>query len=199
VLDEFVALLLEELLCDGGAGCPRAAAAFDERADRVRGNLYDEAKNRCVKLDAIMVQREQVVQALRALPGRLGESLAAVDVRQQLAFLFRVGFIRWPGLWTRYPRYLQAMLIRLQRMTIDPRKDQAKWDPIRVFQQWQDAAVTGLGPVPLPDDLQRFAVLLQEYRIAQFAPELGTLEKVSPQRLQAAWPAAVDMSRGVFK
>jgi ATP-dependent helicase HrpA len=80
------------------------------------------------------------------------------------------------------------MQIRLQRLAVDPRKDQGKWDPIRPFQQWQDAAVSALGNEVLPADLQKFALLLQEYRIAQFAPELGTLEKVSPQRLQAAWP-----------
>jgi ATP-dependent helicase HrpA len=188
VLDEFVELLLEELLCEGVDGMPRAPEAFTKRADWVRASLFEQAAARCVKLDAIFAQREQVLQALRALPGRLGESPAAADVRQQLAFLFRPGFIRWPDLWTRYPRYLQAMMVRLQRLANDPRKDQSKWDPIRPFQQWQDVAVTGLGNAVLPADLQRFAALLQEYRIAQFAPELGTLEKVSPHRLQATWP-----------
>jgi ATP-dependent helicase HrpA len=188
VLDEFVELLLEELLCDSADGLPRTPSAFAKRADWVRGNLYNQAATRCAKLDAIFAQRDLVLQGLRALPGRMGESPAAADVRQQLAFLFRPGFIRWTDLWTRYPRYLQAMQIRLQRLAVDPRKDQNKWDPIRPFQQWQDAAVSALGHGSLPGDLQKFAALLQEYRIAQFAPELGTLEKVSPQRLQAAWP-----------
>ena len=38
----------------------------------------------------------------------------------------------------------------------------------------------------LSSELLRFSMLLQEFRISQFAPELGTLEKVSPKILQAA-------------
>src|SRR5438093_1106058 len=39
----------------------------------------------------------------------------------------------------------------------------------------------------LPGALLRFATLLQEFRISQFAPELGTHEKTSPKILEAAW------------
>ena len=47
-----------------------------------------------------------------------------------------------------------------------------------------------LYPGPRIALLRRFARLLQEFRVAQFAPELGTAEKVSPPRLQAAWETA---------
>jgi len=67
-------------------------------------------------------------------------------------------------------------------------KDRSKWEAIRPFQEALDSRLAGLAGKRMPRTLFRFATLLQEFRVSQFAPELGTLEKVSPKVLQAVWP-----------
>jgi hypothetical protein len=115
----------------------------------------------------------------------LAEMLADID--RQLAFLFRPGFLRGADLWQRYPRYFKALAVRLDRLKLDPFKDRTKWETVRPHQDLLDETLAALAGQPLPHARLRFATLLQEFRISQFAPEVGTLEKVSPKILQTLW------------
>lgn len=113
--------------------------------------------------------------------GRYDESLRDID--RQMEFLFRPGFILTPDVWRRYPRYLKALGIRVQRLKNDPAKDLQKMDLPVQYQAAFDEVAEDVSDWTRAFDLVEFHQLLEEYRIAQFAPELRTLVKVSPKKL----------------
>jgi ATP-dependent helicase HrpA len=193
-LDDFVELEIEESFDEDQAGPPRDAAAFQSRVTAAGRRLYALAETHGQQLAGLLEQRRALLDALTGLRRQSGCADGVADVERQLAFLFRPGFPRAPELWTRYPRYLKAIEIRLPRLKLDPGKDRAKGEPVRPFQARLDAHLERLGAGRLSPELERFAQLLQEFRVAQFAPEVGAAEKVSSPRLAAAW-AAVEGGR----
>jgi ATP-dependent helicase HrpA len=174
VLEDFVDLVIED--------------ALDPATFQPRRPLAEVAAERAQALARIVADRDAVLRKLFELRKDKTPVLAAMltDIDAQLAFLFRPGFLRGEDIERRYPRYLQALVVRLDRMKLAPFKDQSKWEPIRPFQEAFDAELVKQRGSRLSSELLRFSMLLQEFRISQFAPELGTLEKVSPKTLRAA-------------
>jgi ATP-dependent helicase HrpA len=110
------------------------------------------------------------------------------DMRGQLERLVYSGFLRdVPPDWLRhYPRYLQAMRIRLDRLRARPEKDAQQLTELApLWEQWlrqggresDEAAASG---VPM-------RWLLEELRVSLFAQELKTLVPVSVKRVQRQW------------
>lgn len=101
------------------------------------------------------------------------------DLKNQLKSLIYPGFIstteakRWGDL----RRYVQAMQRRVEKIKQDPIRDARA---LEALQPWQKALEIR------QEALWRdYFWLLQEYRVQLFAQELGTAQKVSPQRLEA--------------
>jgi ATP-dependent helicase HrpA len=187
-LEDFMDLLIEGSLRDDVAGYPRDPAVFARRVEAARTALYATAEERGRTLGSLMDGRQTVMKRVGELRNKgLTESGMLIDVDNQLAFLFRPGFLRGEDIWRRYPRYLQALTLRLERLKLNPAKDRSKWEVVRPFQELLDFRLAGSTGKRLPASLLRFSALLQEFRISQFAPELGTIEKVSPKVLEAAW------------
>jgi ATP-dependent helicase HrpA len=163
--------------------------------------LHTLAAERGAALAEIMAERDTFIHKLtglrkaRATTTPVGSILAEMlaDIDHQLAFLFRPGFLRNEDLWRRCPHYFKGLAVRLERLKLEPFKDRTKWEAIRPFQELLDAKLAALPGKRLPPALLRFATLLQEFRVSQFAPEVGTLEKVSPKILQALWANVLDL------
>ena len=90
------------------------------------------------------------------------------------------------------PRYLKAIRVRLERMPNGPQKDLAKAALVLPF--WNDwlahhVALRARG-VPARD-VDAFRWLIEEYRVAVFAPEVKAAVPVSPQRLAERWKLLV--------
>ena len=94
-----------------------------------------------------------------------------------------------PGRLQHYPRYLEALRLRLERLSLDPRQDQAR--AAEVYPWWnkyQDWLEQGH---EYTSEIDSFRWLLEEYRVSQFAQQLGTREKVSSKRLAKAWKEVI--------
>ena len=83
-----------------------------------------------------------------------------------------------------WPRYLKALLTRVERASNNPLKDQER---ARAVAPYADAWRQGVATPPPSDDarhaLVEFRWLLEEYKVSLFAQELGTAQPVSPKRL----------------
>ena len=79
-------------------------------------------------------------------------------------------------------RYLKALEIRVQRAYADPSKDAKKQAQLEAFisKLMNELESTGFDTKRLPPQV---ALALEEYRIAVFAPEIGTLFPVSEKRI----------------
>lgn len=114
------------------------------------------------------------------------------DVRGQLDDLMYMGVFRdlaWHAM-QHYPRYLQALVERLQRLKLDPNKDQERQQEIAPYwQRYLNYLEQGGDYSEAMDD---YRWLLEEFRVSLFAQQLGTRAKVSPQRLDKAWQQVIN-------
>ena len=85
-----------------------------------------------------------------------------------------------------FPRYLQAIEQRLEKLARDPRRDAqlaAEIAPLESRYRERVKAERGLRP-PGGDE---FRWLLEEFRVSLFAQQLKTRVPISARRLQDAW------------
>ena len=177
--DSLIELGFRECLA---AGAPRSEAAFHA--------LLGQARTRITGLVTVLAQgfTEQLLQAAALLTRlepekeRVGPATLA-DLREQLSELVGPAGLALaePTLRRQVPRYLRALELRIDRLIRDPAKDARKFDALTsvreaaaVFARHEDQALR-----------QRARFLLQELRVATFAPELKTAEAVSVPRVLA--------------
>jgi ATP-dependent helicase HrpA len=127
------------------------------------------------------------------LASRVDESWpeAAADIHAQLDDLVYPGFLLElePGRLQHYPRYLQSVQSRLERLVQDPQRDTRQQQQLSVFwQRYHDRLEAGHD---YSHALDTYRWLLHEFRVSLFAQQLGTAEKVSPTRLEQAWEAVL--------
>jgi ATP-dependent helicase HrpA len=184
----------------------RAAAVLcvdDRPAVRTR----EDFRRRCVGAwdRAVPVTQETITLLSQTLDGltrtraRLGDGLpdgwrhAAVDIDQQLRLLTPAGWeTSVPTRWLRcYPRYIRAVEVRLERMrAIGPARDLQQ---TRLVYAWLEKLVNlakgGVEQSASADAFEELRWMVEEYRVACFAQELGTAVKVSERRLTEAYEA----------
>lgn len=115
---------------------------------------------------------------------------ALADIRDQLARLVYPGFLgQTPPEWLPHlPRYLRAIVLRLQKLRHAPDKDrQRRGDIIRFSDLWRRQAERNARREMDDPELVRFRWLLEELRVSLFAQELKTLAPVSVKRLEEQW------------
>ena len=169
------------------AGVVRDAASFESLVATARQQLSDRAA-------AVLQQVIRVLAAWRpvdkALHGRVEMAMlpAMTDLRAQLARLVNDGFVADAGAAAlrEYPRYLAAMLARVERLG-EPSRDRQLADSVDALQQaWQhrlDALPPGR---PAGAELRRVRWMLEEYRVSLWAQQLGTAQPVSDARIRKA-------------
>ena len=171
-------------------GCPpedvRDAESFDDACLRLRNGLADAVREDVSALLQMLSAYDPIERRLEDMPE---DSFADFDVNRQLAVLFRKGFLRTPEAVARYPRYLRALRVRLERADQSYGRDRAKGEAVTPFidkfHLLYDAGVSLEECRPFFD----FFLLVQEARIAAWTPELPAVQKATPATLQAALSA----------
>ena len=110
------------------------------------------------------------------------------DIRQQLNGLIYKGFLSRVEYATlqHYPRYLRAVQLRIDKLKNDARRDQQLMQDVQLLQTKYQRRLAQLKGVH-DQQMDEFANLLQELRVALFAQELRTPMPVSVKRLERAW------------
>ncbi|HEY5622090.1 MAG TPA: DUF3418 domain-containing protein, partial [Pontiella sp.] len=162
----------------------RDGAVFAERAAEARTTLYETLEKQARTLEGILNQRESVLDALKTLQA---DAETRHDLEMQLEFLFRPGFLQIRDVFTRYPRYLKAMQIRMQRIRSNPQADARKQEEIIPFLNRLTERLLQSGCIAEEQDLIEFAMMIEEFRVNRFAPEIKTPGRISARRLEEAW------------
>ncbi len=177
--EDLVESSLDALLRDRTATV-RDRAAFEALAAELSRQLFPEAVRRLAVVEEALVLYAGL--APRLAPPLMGFARANYDdLRAQLARLVRPGFVREVPFerLVEFPRYLRAMGLRVERLQQDPRRDQARMLAVHEFEHALDAA-----PAADPAARERLRWAIEEFRVQQFAQELGTREPVSEKRLR---------------
>ena len=108
------------------------------------------------------------------------------DMRSQLDDMLYDGFLGElsPARLAHYPRYLEAMQIRLQSVELDPQRDAVRMQEVEPF--WSQYLALLEAGRDYDEAMDEFRWLIEEFRVSVFAQQLGNPVKVSVQRLQKA-------------
>jgi len=108
------------------------------------------------------------------------------DMRGQLDDMVYDGFLQElsPARLEHYPRYLEAMRIRLKSVDKDPQRDAGRMQEVEPY--WQGYLQLLEEGREYDEAMDEFRWLVEEFRVSLFAQQLGTRTKVSVQRLQKA-------------
>ncbi|KAG1707678.1 ATP-dependent RNA helicase HrpA [Nymphon striatum] len=164
---------------------------FSSHVDSKRGNLQETKDELCQQLLTVLSLNHDIRKQLK---GNIDFSLleALNDVKDQLHALVYPGFLDELSMdeLRQYPRYLKAILKRLDKLEGDAHKDralrlqvQSLWDEYRAVLKKKGGSAKLSGVKELND----FRWMLEEFRVSLFAQDLGTAYPVSEKRLSAKW------------
>jgi ATP-dependent helicase HrpA len=164
---------------------PASPADFKRRLDEGRGRLTLIC-NEVARLAATVLVEYAV--AARKVKDTKGFPDATADATQQLQRLVGKRFLAdtpWTAL-QHLPRYLKAVVMRLDKLRADPARDSARMADVRAQDQryWR-LVVERKGAVDARMNELRW--LLEELRVSLFAQELRTPQPVSLKRLDKVW------------
>jgi ATP-dependent helicase HrpA len=164
---------------------PANEADFRRRLEEGRARLTLIANEVARLAFSILVEYQA---ALRKVKDTRGHPDITADVTQQLQRLMPKRFLAaapWSQL-QHFPRYLKAVVLRLDKLRADPARDSSRMAEVRAEEQryWRLVAERK-GAVDAR--MQEFRWLLEELRVSLFAQELRTPQPVSAKRLQKVW------------
>ena len=179
-LDDLIALAGE-----GAMGGKRIASAaeFNTISKDARGRWFEAATSISRSLDRSFDAVGPIRQWIHDHRKDRNHAEVAADLEEELGWLFRARFV-WRAGFSRiksHDRYLKGMQSRLGRIASLPLvKDLEKMDRVRQYWEPWYAAWTAN-----PDDpkLWNYGWMLEDFRLNLFAPDVGSLSKVSEKRL----------------
>jgi ATP-dependent helicase HrpA len=168
-----------------GDPLPTDAAAFERRLAEGRGRLTLIANEIARATATVLAEWSAATRKLK--DSRVPREVAD-DVAAQLARLVPKRFIvatPWAQ-FAQLPRYLKAIVLRLDKWRADPARDAERLAELRPLEQryWRVLAERkGVADARL----EEFRWLLEELRVSLFAQTLRTPQPVSVKRLEKAW------------
>jgi ATP-dependent helicase HrpA len=166
----------------------RSAQDFEARLQAHRAALVLKAEEMAKTAQAVMQSCAEIEVRLKTCrAGSLKE-----DVRGQLGLMLYRGF--WSATPYRHirelPRYLKAVLNRLDKAPQDPLRDLKQFKEIEPFldRYWKAAQASHGRIVPERDP---FRWMLEEFRVSLFAQQLKTPYPVSAKRMEEVWKRRV--------
>ncbi|KAA1193258.1 ATP-dependent RNA helicase HrpA [Pseudohalioglobus sediminis] len=171
------------------AELPYTEEAFQQLLQRGKGAIVTEANDIENVLQASLPVAARIRQLLASMDSKKWQG-SLPDMAQQLAALLRPGCLRdTPASWlAQYPRYLKALLNRLERLPGQYAKDLKYTDMLSALATPLATAQTEReGLLRACPAAQTFRWMLEEFRVSLFAQNLGTRQAVSEKRLRQQW------------
>ena len=167
---------------------PADAAAFARRLEEGRGRLTLIAGEVARTAGAVLAEW---VAAQKKLKDARPPRDVADDIAAQLERLVPKRFLvemEWARL-AHLPRYLKAIVLRLDKLRADPARDAARLAELRPLEQRHLRKLAERRGSRDPK-LDEFRWWLEELRVSLFAQELKTPQPVSAKRLEKIWAQA---------
>ncbi len=164
---------------------PTDEAGFKARVEEGRTRLNLIAQEVARQAGAVLAEYAAAQRKLK--DSRVPKELAD-DITAQLGRLVPKRFLTgtpWAAL-QHLPRYLKAVVLRLDKWRADPARDTARLAELRPLEQRWLRRVVELKGAPHAR-LDEYRWLLEELRVSLFAQELRTPQPVSSKRLDKAW------------
>jgi len=177
--------------CLNQVDLPKNDKEFLQLADRGGPDLVDTAQAVERLLLNILDIIIEIRKVMKSNKNALVLALCFSDIKQQLDALLYPGFLfSTPYDWLQqYPRYLKAILLRLEKAPQNTQKD--KITTRGISEHWKKhsdrLAKEGEAVYFSNEDWQRYRWMIEELRVSLFAQTLKTRTPVSDKRLNKLW------------
>lgn len=157
---------------------------FEVRRQDAKGKLNLIAQEISSLLAQIVALTAQVVKKQKLC----SDKWVLEDINHQLSGLFFKDFLLKIGYshLAHYPRYLNAILVRLEKRREDPEKDAQKMRDVNRFVTLYEREIANRKGVA-DSRLEEFRWMIEELRVSLFAQKLRTPMPVSVKRLDKVW------------
>lgn len=162
----------------------RTQVAYEAAVVRLQTDWVKEAQAITSLVSEILQNHQSLAKQIK---GKLNPRwLASLDdIKTQLDDLVNLNFVLdTPGIWlAQIPRYLKALQIRLEKLDLDPQKDQQ-------VQRQMQSLLNDFNELKTHESLRlnpgfiELCWMLEELRISLFSQPMKTLKPVSVERLQ---------------
>jgi len=159
----------------------RSAVEFEKWAETVKLELSETVEDLAAELERFTGD----YTAIRNFARRAGA--AGNEISGHLRWLFAPGFLKRPAVSGNYRRYMKALKLRAQRAADAPGKDTVKAAALAEWESRFAAAVNTVTDITDSPGLYEFWELLEECRIAVFAPEVKVSIKSPLTKIAALW------------
>ena len=188
---ELVELVIDRA-CFGDGPIPRSAEAFEACINAGWNRTGEQVGAVGGLVREIAARRHEVQVRMEKAPASWRDALD--ECRACLDALMPPGWmVATPWNWmVQFPRYMWALRIRLDRLAqggLAAIQRDKEWSAqvAPAVRAWKmradDHRVRGIRD----PELDAFRWMVEEYRVSVFAQELGTVVKVSPQRIEKQW------------
>lgn len=174
---------VRDLLVEAG-GAVRTPEEFKKLLATIKPAVPGRVRQVVVSLAPGLVEYVSLSQELKKWEGP-----AIDDMRSQLSFLLPPNAITLHGIshLRHLPRYLQAMRIRLEEMSLDPEKDDDRQRDVDEAKAYLNNRLKALpAGREKSKDVKDIRWMIEELRVSLFAQRLGTAHAVSLRRIQKA-------------
>ena len=159
---------------------------FTERRDEGSAVLISEANSLCDLVKNILVSFHELQQRLSTTEQSM-DNVAILDISDHMNNLVYDGFLKETSikLLLNYPRYLDAIGKRLDKLSYSPEKDRKQLVKLKPFWSlYKEMISLNNHSDNICHEIEEYRFMLEEFRISLFAQEVGTVIPVSSERLQ---------------
>jgi ATP-dependent helicase HrpA len=162
----------------------RKQTQFNHALETLKTNWVIEAQSLVGLVNDILTTHQKLAKQIK---GKLNPRwlVSIDDVKTQLDGLVHLNFVLdTPDLWLKHiPRYLKALEKRLEKLDLDPQKDQQTQGQLHSLIEDYQRIAQAYGDRPTPE-LIEIRWLIEELRISLFAQPMKTVQPVSLERIQ---------------
>lgn len=160
---------------------PQNAEEFNTLALDVKKHFLSNGQKVLTDITEIFTQWQQVRRELLVLDQDIfGRSIDDIEDQLDLMSLADFVYSKPSEFWQEYPRYLKALLLRLDRLPNNLQRDLAAIDDV---DPWMDKVFKFKND----PKIKEMYLMLEELRISLFSQPMKTKMPISPTRLQKLW------------
>ncbi|ENW82575.1 ATP-dependent RNA helicase HrpA [Acinetobacter sp. NIPH 284] len=160
---------------------PKDTAEFNQLMADVKKQFLADGQKVLIDITEIFTQWQQIRRELLVLDQDIfGRSVDDIEDQLDLMSLANFVYSKPVEIWQEYPRFLKALLLRLDRLPNNLQRDLAAIDDI---DPWMDKVFKFKND----PKIKELYLMLEELRISLFSQPMKTKMPISPTRLQKLW------------
>ena len=160
---------------------PVDALDFDRILTEVKKSFLTHGQKVLAAFNEIYVQWQQIRRELMTTDQNVfAKNIDDIEDQLDLMSLADFAYTKSVDVWLEYPRYLKALLVRLDRLPNNLTRDN---DAIEQVDPWMDKLFKHKDN----SKMKELYFMVEEFRISLFSQPMKTKVPISPNRLQKVW------------